>query len=76
MTPLVCMTARFHEALRKAGVANEPRLFAKGGHGYGLGAPGTEVATWPERFFIASSSVRQEKKVRGGNGSFSVVSWG
>jgi len=43
-------STRFHEALRKAGVASELRLFDKGGHGYGLGAPGTEAATWPERF--------------------------
>jgi acetyl esterase/lipase len=41
---------RFHEAMQKAGVASELVLFDKGGHGYGLGVNGGEVAAWPERF--------------------------
>lgn len=41
---------RFHEALQKAGVASELNLLDKGGHGYGLGVNGGEVATWPARF--------------------------
>ncbi len=43
-------------ALRKAGVACEAHLFRTGGHGWGLGAPGSEVAAWPGLFerFIAT----------------------
>ncbi|HYG74328.1 MAG TPA: alpha/beta hydrolase [Planctomycetota bacterium] len=39
----------FSEALKKAGVPCELQLYEKGGHGYGLGINGGEVATWPER---------------------------
>ncbi len=39
----------FHEALKKAGVATELQLFDTGGHGYGLGIHGGEVAQWPQR---------------------------
>jgi acetyl esterase/lipase len=41
---------RFDEAMKKAGVPSELNLFDKGGHGYGLGINGGEVATWPQRF--------------------------
>ncbi len=42
-------------ALRKAGVPCEAHLFETGGHGWGLGAPGSEVAAWAGLFqrFIA-----------------------
>ena len=39
----------FHEALKKAGVATEIQLYDKGGHGYGLGIHGGEIAQWPLR---------------------------
>ena len=39
----------FDAALKKAGIASELHLFEKGGHGYGLGIHGGEVAEWPER---------------------------
>ncbi len=39
----------FYEALKKAGVAAEIRLYDAGGHGYGLGIHGGEVAQWPLR---------------------------
>jgi acetyl esterase/lipase len=41
---------RFDEAMKKAGVPSELNLFEKGGHAYGLGVNGGEVATWPQRF--------------------------
>ena len=40
---------RFAEALEKAHVPHELAVFDKGGHGFGLGVKGGEVATWPER---------------------------
>jgi acetyl esterase/lipase len=42
-------SVRFHQALQRAGVPSEIHLYEKGGHGYGLGVNGGEVATWPER---------------------------
>ena len=36
-------------ALGKHGVPHELALFDKGGHGYGLGQSGGDVATWPAR---------------------------
>ncbi len=40
---------RFQEACQKAGVPVELQLYEKGGHGYGLGVNGGEVAQWPDR---------------------------
>jgi acetyl esterase/lipase len=40
---------RFAAALEKAHVPHELAVFDKGGHGFGLGVKGGEVATWPER---------------------------
>ena len=37
------------EAMDKAGVPCRLELYEKGGHGYGLGVNGGEVATWPRR---------------------------
>jgi acetyl esterase/lipase len=37
------------EAMDKAGVPCRLELYDKGGHGYGLGVNGGEVATWPQR---------------------------
>jgi acetyl esterase/lipase len=39
----------FAEALKKAGVPHKLQLYDKGGHGYGLGIHGGEVAQWPAR---------------------------
>ncbi len=41
---------RFYQALRKSKVCAEIHIYAKGGHGFGLGVNGGPVATWPERF--------------------------
>jgi hypothetical protein len=41
--------ALFHDLLSK-GVPAELHVFEKGGHGWGLGAPGTLVASWPGLF--------------------------
>jgi len=38
---------QFAEAMKKAGVPCELQLYDKGGHGYGLGMNGGEVAGWP-----------------------------
>ncbi len=38
------------DALRKAGVPHEMHIFQKGGHGWGLGDPGSLVAAWPRLF--------------------------
>ena len=35
-------------ALRRAGVPVELHLFQHGGHGWGLGKPGSEAAAWPQ----------------------------
>ena len=43
--PLLMFTA-----LRKARVPAELHLFERGGHGFGLGAPGTPAAAWPGLF--------------------------
>ena len=39
----------FHEALKKEGVPSRLEIYEKGGHGYGLGTAGGDVATWPAR---------------------------
>jgi len=39
----------FAEALKKAGIPHRLQLYDKGGHGYGLGVRGGDVAQWPER---------------------------
>ena len=39
----------FHQALQQAKVPAEIQLYEKGGHGYGLGVRGGDVATWPAR---------------------------
>jgi len=41
---------KLYEALSRAGVSAELHIYAKGGHGYGLGIHGGAVATWPETF--------------------------
>ena len=38
------------DALRKNSVDTELHVFDKGGHGWGLGDPGTAVAQWPQLF--------------------------
>ncbi len=40
---------RFQTALERAGVPSNLQLYDRGGHGYGLGVRGGEVATWPVR---------------------------
>jgi acetyl esterase/lipase len=37
-------------ALRRVGVRPEMHIFQSGGHGWGLGAAGSEVAAWPQRY--------------------------
>lgn len=37
-------------ALRKARIPSEMHLFERGGHGFGLGTPGTPAAAWPGLF--------------------------
>jgi len=39
---------RFYKALRKNGVPAELRMFQRGGHGFGLGRPGTGTVKWPK----------------------------
>lgn len=38
------------EALKKQGIKESLTLFNNGGHGWGLGQPGTETAKWPALF--------------------------
>jgi acetyl esterase/lipase len=40
----------YADALRKAGVPVTQIEFKTGGHGYGMGKPGSEPAVWPARF--------------------------
>jgi acetyl esterase/lipase len=37
-------------ALKQNGVETELHVFAKGGHGWGMGTPGSEVSAWPQLF--------------------------
>jgi acetyl esterase/lipase len=37
----------FHQALKKAAIPSRLEIYEKGGHGYGLGTAGGEVAAWP-----------------------------
>ena len=37
-------------ALRTARIPTEMHIFQSGGHGWGLGRPGSEVHAWPELF--------------------------
>jgi len=39
-----------YDALKKNGVESELHVFNKGGHGWGMGTPGSEVAAWPSLF--------------------------
>lgn len=39
----------FREAMKRAGVPAQLQLYETGGHGFGLGINGGEVATWPDR---------------------------
>lgn len=41
---------RLFRRLQEGGVQTEIHLYARGGHGFGLGVRGGAVATWPERF--------------------------
>lgn len=41
---------KMHDLLQSHNVASELNLFAEGGHAYGLGIRGGEVAVWPDRF--------------------------
>ena len=41
---------RFYAALRAAGVSTELHIFARARHGFGLGAPDTGAARWPQLF--------------------------
>ena len=45
----VANSERYAHALQRAGVPHESLLYARGGHGFGLGAPGGETAEWPTR---------------------------
>jgi acetyl esterase/lipase len=38
------------DALQKAGVKHEMHIFQEGGHGWGLGDPGSLVSAWPRLF--------------------------
>jgi acetyl esterase/lipase len=40
----------FADAMKKAGAPFDLELYDKGGHGFGLGTHGGEVATWPTRW--------------------------
>lgn len=39
-----------YDAMRRAGRSTELRLFRAGGHSFGMGPPGSEVAAWPGMF--------------------------
>jgi acetyl esterase/lipase len=40
---------RFYQALQKQGTPVEMHIYQSGGHGYGMGKPGTAEASWPDR---------------------------
>ena len=39
-----------HDSLRRWQIESELRLFPSGGHGWGMGKPGTQETEWPELF--------------------------
>jgi len=41
-----------HEALKKAGVTTELKLYQKGGHGFGLGRKGADSTQWPADLLV------------------------
>jgi len=41
-----------HQALKKAGVTTELKLYEKGGHGFGLGREGKDSTQWPRDLLI------------------------
>jgi len=41
---------RMFKALQAAGVTSELHIFGTGGHGWGMGKPGTQTTTWPALF--------------------------
>jgi len=43
-------SVRFYEVTRERHVASELHLFSLGGHGFGLGQPGSVVSVWPDLF--------------------------
>lgn len=47
------------DALRKAGVPHEMHIFQRGGHGWGLGDPGSLVSAWP-RLFLAFARAQDQ----------------
>ena len=42
-------STKLAEAAKQANVPHELVLFETGGHGFGLGAPGSECSVWPEK---------------------------
>jgi hypothetical protein len=45
----VANSLRYHAALQRHAIPTEFHLFERGGHGFGLGISGGEVAQWPAR---------------------------
>ena len=41
-----------HQALKKAGVTSELKLYEKGGHGFGLGRKGADSTQWPADLLV------------------------
>ena len=60
------------DALRKAGVPHEMHIFAQGGHGWGLGDPGSLVSAWPRLFlaFMRAPRKRAERRDKPAAGSW------
>jgi len=46
----VANSIKYAEALQRANIAHKFLLYEHGGHGFGLGIFGGEVATWPDQF--------------------------
>lgn len=44
------MSIKLYEALRAVNIPAEMHIYAKGGHGFGLGVRGGAIASWPDRF--------------------------
>jgi acetyl esterase/lipase len=54
-------------ALRAAHVAAEMHVFQSGGHGWGLGRPGTEELAWP-KLFVTWAVMNRFLPAQPGNG--------
>ncbi len=50
LVPVTLTALKLHSAMRKQNLSAELHIYAKGGHGFGLGVQGGAVSGWPSAF--------------------------